>query len=184
MTEPYRVMAVCHGNICRSPIAEVVLTDRFDRAGLGDRVAVDSRGISAEERGNPIDQRAQTVLRRHGYDVPDRRATRVRADELADRDLVLAMTRRHRRVLLDLAGAESADAVRLYRSFDPALADPADPSGSAALDMADPWYGDLDDFEECLAQVEAAADAIVAFVADEISAGDAAPTSASNRAGG
>lgn len=184
MTEPYRVMAVCHGNICRSPIAEVVLNDRFDRAGLGDRVEVDSRGISDEERGNPIDPRARTVLRRHGYDVPDRRATRVRADELADRDLVLAMTRRHRRVLLDLVEAESADAIRLYRSFDPALADPTGSAGSAALDMADPWYGDLDDFEECLAQVEAAADAIVAFVAEEISAEDAASAAASNRAGG
>jgi protein-tyrosine phosphatase len=168
MSEPYHVMTVCHGNICRSPIAEVVLRDRFETAGLGDRVVVDSRGISDEERGNPIDRRAQHVLRGHGYDVPARRATKVRADELDGRDLVLAMTRRHHRALAQLAGSSEVESrIRLYRSFDPGLSGAADPY---ELDMADPWYGDLDDFEQCLAQVEAAADDIVAFVADEIAA--------------
>lgn len=174
MSEPYRVMAVCHGNICRSPIAEVVLRDRFERAGLGDRVVVDSRGISAEERGNPIDDRAQIVLRRRGYAVPDRRARKVRADELDDRDLILAMTRRHERVLVDLAATDdTAGRVRLYRGFDPEMAASIDPS---TLDMADPWYGDLDDFEVTIDQVEAAADAIVEFVADDLDDGD--PTTA------
>ena len=168
MSEPYRVMTVCHGNICRSPIAEVVLTDRLRAAGMGDDVIVDSRGISAEERGNPIDDRAQRVLREHGYEVPERRATRVQADEIAERDLVLAMTRRHHQALTRLADGDDAVAerIRLYRGFDPGLAD-AEPH---ELDMADPWYGDLDDFEECLSQVEAAADDIVDYVSAEITA--------------
>lgn len=168
MSEPYRVMTVCHGNICRSPIAEVVLRARFDEAGLGDRVVVDSRGISDEERGNPIDRRAQHVLRAHGYDVPDRRAARITAAELDERDLVLAMTHRHERALRHFtADPDVADRIRVYRSFDAALAGIADLD---ALDLADPWYGDLDDFEETLAQVEAAADAVVAFVSADIAA--------------
>ena len=58
---PYRVMTICTGNICRSPMAEVVLRDRFEAAGLGDRVVVDSTGISDEERGN-IDALAQQYV--------------------------------------------------------------------------------------------------------------------------
>jgi protein-tyrosine phosphatase len=53
-------MTVCTGNICRSPMAEVVLRARFESAGLGDLVVVDSTGISNEEHGNPIDPRART----------------------------------------------------------------------------------------------------------------------------
>ena len=96
---PYRVMTVCTGNICRSPMAEVVLRDRFEAAGLGDAVVVDSSGVSDEETGNPIDPRAADVLRDAGYPVPRHRAHRVTTDEIAERDLLLAMTARHARAL-------------------------------------------------------------------------------------
>ena len=55
---PFIVLHVCMGNICRSPMAEVVLRDRLASAGLSDRVVVDSAGISDEEHGNPVDRRA------------------------------------------------------------------------------------------------------------------------------
>ncbi|WP_454728215.1 low molecular weight protein-tyrosine-phosphatase [Cellulosimicrobium protaetiae] len=159
---PYRVMTVCTGNICRSPMAEVVLRDRFEAAGLGDRVVVDSTGISDEERGNPIDRRARSVLAEHGY-VVDRthRARQVRAGDLAARDLVLAMTSQHARALRRL---DAAGPVRMYRSFDPAAPRVAPGEPEHVLDIADPWYGGQQDFEDCLAEVEAAADGIVDFV--------------------
>jgi protein-tyrosine phosphatase len=157
-TDPLRIMTVCTGNICRSPMAEVVLRDRLETAGLGGRVVVDSAGISDEEDGNPVDRRAASVLREHGYDVPTHRAHQVTTDELAHRDLLLAMTSRHVRWLRAQApDEETAAKVVLYRSFDPG-ADPLD------LDMADPWYGDRSDFERTLEEVEAAADAVVAHV--------------------
>jgi protein-tyrosine phosphatase len=151
-------MVVCTGNICRSPMAEVVLRDRFARASLADQVVVDSTGISDEEHGRPIDRRARAVLVAHGYDPADgHRARQVRASDLPSRDLVLAMTSAHAQALRRLADRE----VRMYRSFDPDA-----PVGRAehALDVDDPWYGDSEDFEACLAQVEAAADGIVAYV--------------------
>jgi protein-tyrosine phosphatase len=154
-TDPLRIMTVCTGNICRSPIAEVVLRDRFAAAGLAERVVVDSSGISDEEDGNPIDRRAAAVLREHGYEVPTHRAHQVTVDEIAHRDLLLAMTARHAQWLRSL----DPDAeVRLYRSFEPG----AEGSGP---DMADPWYGGREDFERTLEEVEAAADAIVEHVA-------------------
>ncbi|MET0787865.1 MAG: low molecular weight protein-tyrosine-phosphatase [Cellulomonas sp.] len=150
MPSPYTVMVVCTGNICRSPMAEIVLRERFAAAGLGDRVVVDSSGTSDEEHGNPVDRRARAVLEAHGYPTGD--GHRARQVQVGDRrDLVLAMTSAHARALRRL-GIEPV----LFRSFDP------DAVGD--LDVADPWYGGPRDFEDCLAQIEAAADGIVEHV--------------------
>ncbi len=147
---PYTVMVVCTGNICRSPMAEIVLRERFAAAGLADRVVVDSSGTSDEEHGNPVDRRARSVLEAHGYPTGEgHRARQVQAGD--QRDLVLAMTNAHARALRRL-GIEPL----LFRSFDP------DAVGD--LDVADPWYGGRQDFEDCLAQIEAAADGIVEHV--------------------
>lgn len=186
----YRVMTVCTGNICRSPMAEVVLRERFETAGLGDLVVVDSSGVSDEEYGNPVDRRARAVLAAHGYPTGDgHRARQVTPADLASRDLVLAMTAQHARRLRALApgrveatgvgggGASdpaagrmtgTASGIRMYRSFDPS-APVVLPGGSEqVLDVEDPWYGGHDDFETCLAEVEAAADGVVAFVRAEL----------------
>lgn len=169
MSTPFRVMTVCTGNICRSPMAEVVLRARFEDAGLGDRVVVDSTGISDEEHGNPIDRRARAVLAAHGYPTPHRRAQQVRAVDLPARDLVLAMTSVHARALRRLAGdPRVAGRVAMYRSFDPAAPRVDGEASEHLLDVDDPWYGGAEDFEACLAVVEAAADAIVEHVRGEL----------------
>jgi protein-tyrosine phosphatase len=165
-------MTVCLGNICRSPMAEVVLRDRFDAAGLGDDVVVDSSGVSDEETGEPIDPRAADVLRQAGYAVPEHRAHRVTPHEIGSRDLLLAMTARHARVLRTLApDAASAARIRMFRSFDPAAPRTEGPRATAdeaELDVEDPWFGGRDDFVSVLQQVEAAADGIVAHVLSEL----------------
>ncbi len=152
-------MTVCTGNICRSPMAAIVLRDRFAAAGLD--VVVDSAGTSDEERGNPVDPRARRVLERHGYAVPTHRARRVAAEDLHSRDLVLAMTATHLHALERVAGRDlEPGRLRMLRSFDPAA---AGVSGHL-LDVADPWYGVEDAFEETLAVIEACADPIVEHV--------------------
>ncbi|MDH2443694.1 low molecular weight phosphotyrosine protein phosphatase [Amnibacterium sp. CER49] len=169
-------MTVCTGNICRSPMAEVVLRDRFEAAGLGDRVEVDSSGVSDEESGNPIDPRAASVLREAGYPVPRHRAHGITADELGCRDLLLAMTARHARTLRTRAAdGPTAARVRMWRSFDPSAPPTSGPDAVADesdLDVADPWYGGRDLFVSTLQQVEAAADGIVEFVRRELAARD------------
>lgn len=164
---PYRVMTVCTGNICRSPMAEIVLRDRFEAAGLGDVVVVDSSGVSDEEHGHPVDRRARAVLVAHGYPAGDgHRARQVRRTDLPARDLVLAMTASHARALRRLAGDDPAvaDRVVMFRSFDPDAPAVAPGEPEHVLDVDDPWYGGPEDFEDCLVQVEAAADGIVAHV--------------------
>ena len=163
---PYRVMTVCTGNICRSPMAEVVLRDRFEAAGLGDRVVVDSTGISDEERGNPIDRRARAVLAEHGYVVDGtHRARQVRAGDLAARDLVLAMTAQHARALRRL---DASAPVRLYRSFDPAAPRVAPGGSEHVRDIAAPWYGGPQAGEAGVAAGAAAAGGIVDLVRSEL----------------
>lgn len=162
-------MTVCTGNICRSPMAEVVLRARLEDAGLGDVVVVDSTGTSDEERGRPIDPRARRVLAAHGYDVPVHRARQVDAVDLAARDLVLPMTSAHAAALRRLARGDVAleRRIRMFRSFDPAA-----PTGGPEhlLDVDDPWYGEESGFEATLAEVEAAADGIVDHVRQALGA--------------
>lgn len=156
-------MTVCTGNICRSPMAEVVLRARFAAAGLADEVVVDSTGISDEERGNPIDRRAARVLAAHGYPTGDgHHARQVRTSDLRERDLVLPMTAIHARALRRL----DPDAnVVMYRAFDPAAPRVGDdPRDERRLDIDDPWFGGPREFEECLAQIEAGADGVVHHV--------------------
>lgn len=144
-------------------MAEVVLRQRLEQAGLDGLVEVDSTGVSDEEHGNPIDPRARATLAAHGYPVPGHRARRVTRDELAERDLVLAMTAGHVRALRRIGG--DVPAVRMLRSFDPQA-----PVGGAdhLLDVDDPWYGPQEAFERTLAEIEAAADGVVAHIRAEL----------------
>ena len=85
----YRIGLVCLGNICRSPMAEVVLREVIDRAGLGERVVVDSCGTGAWHVGEPMDRRAAAALIAADYDPTGHRAQTL-DDSWSDRDLLLA----------------------------------------------------------------------------------------------
>jgi protein-tyrosine phosphatase len=153
----YRIALVCLGNICRSPMADVVLTTRLARAGLADRVEVTSSGTGGWHVGQPMDERAGATLTGAGYDASRHRAQQFAASWLDDRDLVLAMDASN---LADVraarAGADDGPdegRVRLFRDFDP-----VDPGS----EVPDPYYGGDAGFEEVLAMVERTADALVA----------------------
>jgi protein-tyrosine phosphatase len=154
----YRVCFVCTGNICRSPIAEVVLRRLVEDAGLAGSVEVDSAGTGAWHLGDGADPRAVDVLRSNGYDGSAHLARAFAADWFADRDLVVALDRGHLRTLTATARDETQRAkVRLLRSFDPDA--PTD------ADVADPYYGGARDFAEVLEQVERACRGLLAEVA-------------------
>ena len=167
---PYNVMTVCTGNICRSPMAEVILRKSFQDRGLDeDQVRVESSGVSDEEFGNPIDRRAQKVLRERGYEVPaDHFAHRITRDEAEDADLLLPMTADHMRALMRLLPSGKRSAVHLYRSFDPDLPKPA-PGRESRIDLVDPWYGGPYEFEVAIDQIEHTAPYIVDWVVRQLS---------------
>ena len=157
-----RVTAVCSGNICRSPIAEVVLRAHLERAGLGHAVVVDSAGIGGWHVGDPADRRAVAALRRHGYDGSAHRAaqiTRAWIDADDAPDLLLAMDATH---LRDLQRLAPGTPVHLVREFDPDADD---------LDVPDPYYGPDSGFDDVLAMIEAATPGVVAHLRTELAAG-------------
>ena len=167
---PYNVMTVCTGNICRSPMAEIILRKFFQDRGLDeDQVRVESSGVSDEEFGNPIDRRAQKVLRERGYEVPaDHFAHRITREEAEDADLLLPMTADHMRALLRLLPSGKRSDVHLYRSFDPDLPKPA-PGRESQIDLVDPWYGGPHEFEVAIDQIEHTAPYIVDWVVRQLS---------------
>ena len=148
---PYRVAVVCLGNICRSPMADVVVNDRLEAAGLDDRVEVVSAGTGGWHVGGPMDRRAAALLTTHGYDATRHRAQQFDADWFDDVDLVLAMDADN---YADLVALGPRDRVRMFRDFDP--------QGDAGdRDVPDPYFGGDDGFEYVLAIVERTADVLV-----------------------
>lgn len=151
---PYRVSVVCLGNICRSPMAEKVLTADLERAGTSDLVRVDSSGTGDWHVGGGMDPRAASTLRVHGY-LTDHTARQFESSDLADRDLILVMDLDNfddlRRVV-DERGEEfgfDISRLRLFRSFAPGV--------GPNPEVPDPYYGGDDGFTAVLNMVEAAA---------------------------
>ncbi|WP_018143232.1 low molecular weight protein-tyrosine-phosphatase [Alloscardovia criceti] len=164
----YTIMTVCTGNICRSPMAEIVLRKYVEDAGLSDRVQVKSSGVSSEEHGHPIDRRAQRALRARGYELPvDHFAHRISRQEVDEADLFLPMTASHKRALLSQIPAQDASEVHMYRSFDPQLP-PVTAANESSIDLVDPWYGGPEDFEIALDQIEESAPYIVQWVSEQL----------------
>jgi protein-tyrosine phosphatase len=168
LTDRYRVIVVCTGNICRSPMGEFLLRELFDAAGLGDRVEVDSAGTTSWEEGNPADPRTLAVLRRNGHPEnggSEHLARRFARSWLDERDLILVADSGHLRDLRKLARNDEQRArIRLFREFDPEAAATGD------LDMDDPWYGDDEAFDRTYAEVTAAAAGVVEHVRRELDA--------------
>jgi protein-tyrosine phosphatase len=148
---PYRIGFVCLGNICRSPMADVVLSQLVDDAGLATKVEVTSSGTGTWHLGEPMDPRAAVQLLAEGYDASAHRAQKFDPGWL-QKDLVLAMDAQN---LADITeGQGVSDRVRMFRSFDPLLEAPAGAADPADLDLPDPFYGGDEGFGEVLAIVE------------------------------
>lgn len=149
----YRISVVCLGNICRSPMADVVLNARVADAGLDDRVAVVSAGTGDWHVGDAMDRRAAALLTSQGYDASRHRAQQVLARWLDEHDLVLAMDADNLADLRALAGGTvDGERLRAFRDFDP----------EGPGDVPDPYYGGDAGFRNVLAMVERTADEIVA----------------------
>ncbi|NNG19965.1 low molecular weight phosphotyrosine protein phosphatase [Naumannella sp. ID2617S] len=146
MSTPIRVVFVCWGNICRSPMAERVAEGYAQRHGIAG-VEFSSAGVSAEELGNPIDPRATRVLEDHGYRADRHRAHRITAEEIDAADLVVSMEDLHTGRMRRLHPRRT-DHLHLLTDFDP--------DAERGSGVPDPWYGDADGFDDTLASVEAA----------------------------
>jgi protein-tyrosine phosphatase len=136
-----RILFVCSGNICRSPLAEAIFRSLADEAGLTKRFVIDSAGTHGFHQGEKADPRTRRVGRNHGLDV-DSIARKVEDEDFDKFDLIVAMDRGHRSELKARAGSERRATIRLMREFDPKARD---------QDVADPYYGGEEGFENMYA---------------------------------
>ena len=131
-----KILFVCHGNICRSPMAEFVLKDMVSRRGLADRFEIASAATSREEIGNPVYPPARNKLAEHGISCAGHRARQMTKQDYARFDRLVCMDRNNVRNALRIAGGDPEHKICLLLDFTP----------RAGREVADPWYtGDFDE---------------------------------------
>src|SRR5699024_1366063 len=153
MTEPrVHVCVVCSGNICRSPMAKLVLTEHLRRAGLEQQVRVSSAGIGSWHSGRPMDTRAMATLREQGYNGEHVAAQL--DDQHLTADVLLAADSGHLHALREKL--PDPDKARLLREFDP--------TAQPDAEVPDPYYGPEHGFDEVLDMIERAVPGIIAHI--------------------
>ena len=128
------MLFVCHGNICRSPMAEFVLKDLVKKAGLEGQFHIESAATSTEEIGNPVYPPARRKLEEHGIDCTGKTARQLTRADYDRFDLLIGMDRANLRNMNRICGGDPDGKIRLLLDFT-----------KRPGDVADPWY--TDDFE-------------------------------------
>ena len=134
----YRIMFVCHGNICRSPMAEFIFKKMLSEQGLSDQFEVASCATSTEEIwngvGNPVYPPARAELAKHGISCDGKRAVQLRASDYTRYDLLIGMDGANIRNMHRMLGGDPDGKIRKLMDFT-----------ARGGDVADPWYtGDFD----------------------------------------
>ena len=130
-----KILFVCHGNICRSPMGEFILKDLVEKAGLADRFQIESAATSTEEIGNPVYPPARRKLAQHGIDCAGKTARQLTADDYGRFDLLLGMDRANIRNMTRICGGDPQGKIHLLMEY----------AGHPGREVADPWYtGDFD----------------------------------------
>jgi protein-tyrosine phosphatase len=152
-TEPTRVLFVCLGNICRSPLAEGVFKSLVEQRGLAAHYSIDSAGTGGWHAGESPDERSVAVAKKNGVLLTSR-ARQVSTSDFEDFDHIVAMDRQNLLDLQALGRGAAAGGARLHllREFDP---EPGD------RQVPDPYYGGADGFDHVYAMVRRSCEAML-----------------------
>lgn len=129
-----KILFVCHGNICRSPMAEFVMKDLVSQAGLSEQFFIESAATSAEEIGNPVYPPARRKLAEHGISCEGKVARQLQNDDYGKYDLIIGMDEKNLCGMYRICGGDCTEKMHLLMDF-------TDHPGN----VADPWY--TGDFE-------------------------------------
>ncbi|MEE0830286.1 MAG: low molecular weight protein-tyrosine-phosphatase [Longicatena sp.] len=119
-----KILFICHGNICRSPMAEFVMKDMVEKKGLQDQFHIESAATSREEIGNSVYPPAKRMLAKHGISCEGKRARQVTKADLEHYDYLVLMDRNNMSNMIRMFGAENMNKVSMLLD----------------RDVADPWY--------------------------------------------
>ena len=129
-----KILFVCHGNICRSPMAEFVMKDLVNKKGMADQFEIASAATSTEEIGNPVYPPTKRKLKEHGISCEGKTARQMTKADYTYYDYIIAMDRFNLRNMTKFVGNDPDNKVSLLMDFT-----------SHPGDVADPWYtGDFD----------------------------------------
>lgn len=145
-----KVMVICHGNICRSAMANIILNNYLATHKLNDKIMFNSCGISDEEQGNPLDYRAEATLINNGFAsdnkfIKQHKAKQITQNDLKDFDIFITMTASQAnliRRMIDTNGYTDKDVIS-WNWFKSCEGDKI----KSVVDVNDPWYGSMNDFE-------------------------------------
>lgn len=150
-----KVLFVCHGNICRSPMSEFVMKDMVEKAGLADEIYVASAAVSREEIGNPVYPPARKKLAEHGIGCEGHHARQMTKEDYEAYDYLIAMDHSNLHLMTRFCGDDPLHKVSL-------LLDYTDCPGS----VADPWY--TGNFDETWDDVQAGCTGLLAFLKEQL----------------
>jgi protein-tyrosine phosphatase len=153
-----RILFICLGNICRSPMAEGVFRRVVEEQGLANRFEIDSAGLGDWHVGQAPDTRAQAAALARGIDISRQCARQVRPEDFAYFDLLLVMDRSNRAELARLAPLEARSKIRHFLDFAPE---------TGTKDVPDPFFGGAEGFDHALDLIEAAARGLLAALIPE-----------------
>ena len=141
-----RIMFVCSGNICRSPLAHRVFEHHLREARVDDQFHVESSGVGSWHVGEEIDSRMRSTARDHGLHI-SHRARQLSSSDLQEYDLILVMETSHKRQIeRQTRDPEIREKIRLFREWDP--------KGGPGAGVPDPYYGGDSGFEEVYQMVD------------------------------
>lgn len=162
MSSKVRVLFVCMGNLCRSPMAEEVFRQHVAQAGLDLRIEIDSAGTHDYHVGDAPDARAQRAAGRRGYDLSALRGRQVSRDDFVEFDYVLAMDAVNLRALERVCPPQHAHKIKLFMEFS---------AGAVLREVPDPYYGGEQGFEMVLDMVEEASRGLLEHLRRHLDAG-------------
>ena len=143
-----RILFVCHGNICRSPMAEFIMKDIVGKAGLSDHFHIESAATSTEEIGNSVYPPARRKLAEHGISCAGKTARQLRRSDYDSFDLLIGMDEWNIRNMTRMCGGDPDGKIFKLLDFTPCHGD-----------VADPWY--TDDFDSTWRDVLAGCSALL-----------------------
>ena len=149
-----KILFVCLGNICRSPMAEFVMKDLVERAGLAGTFSIASAATSSEEAGNPVYPPARRKLAEHGIQCAGKTSRQLRAEDYGKYDLLIGMDGRNLRNMERICGGDPEGKIHL-------LMDYTDRPG----EVADPWY--TGDFERAWQDILEGCEGLLAHLQDK-----------------
>ncbi len=129
-----KILFVCHGNICRSPMAEFVMKEMVKNSGLQERIYIESAATSTEELGNPVYPPARKIMAQHGIDCKNKTARQITRADYDEFDYIVAMDEYNIRNMRRFFGNDPENKVSLLLSW-----------ANENREVADPWY--TGDFE-------------------------------------